>query len=84
MKLVIEYNAGDGYTYNCTMAEPVEYESPEALYSDLLDLTKKTKEDKKSYFYFLGTEFEVEYLTDGVFWVYTLEEWFEKNKINRE
>lgn len=30
MRLVVEYGAGDGYTYWCTDTVPVVYESPEA------------------------------------------------------
>jgi hypothetical protein len=80
MKLVLEYEIGDGYTYNCTDIIPVEYESPEALYCDLLDEVKK--ERKSVYFYFLGQEFNSSYLKDGDFIIHKLDEWFEKNRLN--
>lgn len=80
MKLVLEYDCGDGYTFCCTETLPIEYDSPEALYCDMIDMAKNCK---SGWFEFLGENFGPEYFRHGDFQVYTLEEWFDENKIQR-
>lgn len=45
MKLVIEYQIGDDYTWGATLTLPVEYESAEAFLVDFEELVMKTRAD---------------------------------------
>lgn len=92
MKLVLCYEAGDGYTYHFTESLPFEYESREKFLYDLLEATLKAVENETAV-KIIGQDFSI--LNFGYFSesrpgtknpkphfefseprVYTLEEWF--------
>jgi hypothetical protein len=56
MKLIMCFTEGDGYTYSCHVALPVEYESPEAA---LVDFENMCLEARKTHqeFTFAGHQF---------------------------
>lgn len=92
MKLVLEHSIGDGYTWNVTAHVPFEYESKEKFLYDLMSKCIECVDAQAYSFKFLGIDFKP---TDfGYFeypekrkgydfyhaFIYTLDEWFEKNK----
>ena len=87
MKLILEYDIGDGCTYGCTETVPINYESAEAL---IVDFEEKCKAAKKEWEFPTGTYryvFEIggqtfdftnffvkeEYFSPRIF---TVDEWF--------
>lgn len=46
MRLILEYENSDGYTFSCTNTIPVVYESAEKFLVDLMDLALKAIEAK--------------------------------------
>lgn len=97
MKLVFEYESTDGYTYSCTNTVPFEYSSVLEFQYMVLEKIKEHKQKcikeygKKdgSEWYrngeinILGHDRNVGQLEDSIEHnVFTLEEWFDKNKAN--
>jgi hypothetical protein len=89
MKLILCHTIGDGYTYSSDVVIPFEYESKEKFVFDVLEYFKDKdwKEHKtigETFFEqveFMGYSFD-KYDIQGIEYnVFTLEEWFEKNKI---
>ena len=90
MKLILESQCTDGYTYSCTDYIPFEYESKEKFVFDILEKYK----DKEwitygdNYYSYpesvelipgvYMTKFDIEQIEH---YVYTIEEWFDKCKI---
>lgn len=83
MKLVWEHTDTDGYTYSCICTIPFEYLSKDDFVLHVLELCDKEKLNGKEYprIDLLGIEDinidELYYIENEV---YTLEEWFEKEK----
>lgn len=77
MRLVLEFDVGDGFTYCSRVTLPVEYESPEALLVYIEDCVLKRKPidlKKTSLSCF-------DFLTDNTFYppdIYTIDEWYSK------
>lgn len=81
MRLVLEYNDGDGYTYGYTVALPIEYESAEALLVDFDEAMNNAHKNNDArdiniggHNFYCGTFFE-----NGKYWpptIYTIDEWF--------
>jgi hypothetical protein len=81
MKIVMHYNEGDGCTYSCDVNLPFDYDSPEQALVDFEDLFHRSG----GLFVFMGQEFFKEtFMEAGRVFLpsfYTLEEWFETQKI---
>lgn len=83
MRLVLEYDVTDGFTYDCTVTLPIESESPEAALCELEELVMAAVETNE-YFSFCGYELSHDNFTmrddeDLVFMaprILTLDEWF--------
>lgn len=87
MRLVIEYQVGDGYTYSCDVTVPVVYESAEAFIVDFekfcKDIHAKGYEGYSSNGYkFAGTTWYPDnFFEDGVYYapkISTVDEWFKE------
>ena len=83
MRLIIEYEVTDGFTYHCTNTVPVVYESAEAFLVDF-ELSvggSKVNRDRPVSITLGSQEFDVNnFVDDGMYYppnVYTLDEWFE-------
>jgi hypothetical protein len=57
MRIVMQFNVGDGYTFCCTETFPIEYESQEAALVDFEELVKQSAVEKVAAFKFAGHEF---------------------------
>lgn len=91
MKLVMEYEVSDDFTYHFTATVPFEYVSIDAFLYDLMTATLEAFNSKKYNFNFIGREFN--YSTFSYFEnpekerglefspprVYTLEDWFQEH-----
>lgn len=97
MKLIFEYESTDGCTYSCTNTIPFEYSSVMEFQMMVLDkinvhkqkcIDEYGKKDgigwyKNGYINILGHDINVYSLEDDIeHKVFTLEEWFDKNKAN--
>lgn len=94
MRLVIEFTAGDGYTYSCTETVPVEYESAEAFAVDFEKAVQDSYDSPANNFgefMFAGHKWRNDnhgyHQSDSpYFWMYdapnifTVDEWFELRK----
>jgi len=86
MQLIIEYEVGDGYTYSCTITEPVVYESAEAFLVDLEDAILNLPEAASHLFQHIeigGQRFDAHLFYDdggriSLPDVYTVDEWFSR------
>ncbi len=60
MKLVMVFNVGDGYTYNCDVIYPIEYERVErAEYDFFLTWKEKIEKREKEKPLFVSPDFEM-------------------------
>ena|SRR3989304_9366080 len=94
MKLILVYYSGDGYTYSCTDSIPFEYASIDDFKYLVLEKIKEHKDaciaqhgKKDGEIYYrngivklFDRDFNVGNIEDSIDNVYTLEEWFTKNK----
>lgn len=48
MRLILEYESGDGYTFSCTNTHPIIYGSPEKFLVDLMNAALSAIEEKKN------------------------------------
>jgi hypothetical protein len=86
MRLVIEYNVGDGYTWHATNTIPVEYESAEAFAVEFEEACKEARVQAKQSarhwveFTFAGREWDADnFFEKGVYYppeILTVDEWF--------
>jgi hypothetical protein len=87
MRLVIEYNVGDGYTWSATNTVPVEYESAEAFFVEFEEACKEARVQPKQTrccwieFTFAGLEWDATcfFTSDGDYYppeILTVDEWF--------
>jgi hypothetical protein len=58
IRLVITYSAGDGCTYSCDVALPIEYESAEAAIVDFETAARAAQAARVAYFTFAGLQFD--------------------------
>jgi hypothetical protein len=88
-KLILVFTEGDGYTYSYDKVNAFEYASKDQFVFDILEKYKDFDWSTKYSFpkeveilpgVFLG-KYEVERIEHDV---YTLEEWFEQNKISEK
>lgn len=82
MRLVWEYHSTDGYTYSCNIPTTFEYSSPEEFCFKVWEMIEEAKNTQEyPTINLLGIEYipvaELEGIENQVF---TLEEWFEKEK----
>lgn len=92
MRLILEYRAGDGYTWWADCIIPFEYESEEALLILFEEKLDEAIRDNEYEFNVLGETFKTrdfnQYTTDtGNYYkhlpdITNLDQWFEKNKRN--
>lgn len=95
MNLVFVYESSDGCTYSCTNTIPFEYSSVDDFQFMVLEKIKEHKEacvlkygaEDGEKWYRNGTikifdnhDIEIGHIEDCIERVYTLEEWFTKNK----
>jgi hypothetical protein len=82
MRLVLTYVQGDGYTYSCDVALPVDYESGEALLVDFEAEARDAYQRQVAYFAVAGRQFSTQNFFDqGSYYgpeVLTVDEWFGK------
>lgn len=82
MRLIVEYEVTDGFTYHCTNTVPVVYESAEAFLVDFELSLKGLKGNHEitGYITLGNQEFDSgDFVEDGMYYppnVYTLDEWF--------
>jgi hypothetical protein len=86
MRLVIEYNVGDGYTWSATNTVPVEYESAEAFFVEFEEACKEARVQAKQTrcrwveFTFAGREWDADnFFEEDVYYppeILTVDEWF--------
>ena len=79
MRLVIEYTAGDRYTWHATITVPVEYESAEAFAVEFEQACRECPARHYD-FKFAGHTWEVcDFIIDGAYYppeIFTVDEWF--------
>ena len=86
MRLIIEYQVGDGYTYSCDVTVPVVYESAEAFIVDFEKFCKDINDaGTGNSLYgdpFVGQDWIVgDFFEDGVYCpprISTVDEWFKE------
>lgn len=86
MRLIVEYNVGDGHTWYATETVPVIYESAEAFIVDFEEFVKDkvAKKDVFNLCKFAGREWDItdfykgDFTGDSFYWprVYTVDEFF--------
>lgn len=81
MRLVIQYEWGDGYTFSATATVPVNYESAESFLVDFEEFCRtRYDDDSISTPIFAGLEWNVSnFFEDGVYYsptILTVDEWF--------
>lgn len=81
MKLVMIFTIGDGCSWHQDITLPIEYESEEALICDFESALLKAITNKENNFYIKEYEFETKYHKDILPDIFTLERWFDVNKI---
>lgn len=95
-KLIFEYESTDGCTYSCTNTIPFEYSSVMEFQLMVLDKVEEYKQKcildygrkdgniwyRNGHIKILDTEINVGHLIDNIDNVFTLDEWFNKNKTN--
>ena len=80
MQIVMEFMAGDGYTYWATSTIPIMYESCEAAMLDFEAKWKEAKANNEHHFHMFGLQFDMgDHQENGVFCspeFLTVNEWF--------
>lgn len=91
-KIILEYECGDGFTYNCTETQAFEYSSVEDFKNDFMSACFEAVENKSYNFKFMNNEYYIlhfGYLVKegkiSTFDYYepeisNLEDWFQKMK----
>ena len=66
MRLILQFEQSDGYTYSCTNTYPVEYESAEALLVHLMDEALAALRERRSMNKIAGLEFSADFFYELV------------------
>ncbi len=80
MKLVFEHYKSEEWVYSCTNTIPFEYESKEKFIFDVLEKSKNV-EGQYEHIILFNDHIDVDTIEQIEHNVYTLEEWFEKLKV---